>query len=325
MEATFRGRFAPSPSGEIHLGNAWAALLAWLQVRHAGGAFVLRVEDLDSERCRSEYISALIEDLQWLGLDWDEGPDRKGEFSPYLQSARQEYYEKALQSLRRKDLIYPCFCTRADIRAAASAPHSNSSILRYPGTCRELNFERINAVSGRVLKNYSYRFKLRDCSVSFHDLVYGPYVINPYRELGDFILQRSDEIFAYQLAVVVDDGEMQITHVLRGSDLLPSTSQQILLFQSLGYPVPEFAHIPLLYGVDGRRLSKRHGAITLRHFREQGVKPEQIIGQLGYWAGLLDKLISVQARELIPYFDLYKLPRHEIIVKPEILFRESYS
>lgn len=317
-----RGRFAPSPTGELHLGNAWAALLAWLQIRHLDGTFVLRIEDLDPDRSRQEYTSALMEDLRWLGLDWDEGPDSGGKFTPYKQSSRQAYYESSLEKLRSLDLVYPCFCTRADIRAAASAPHENKKFLEHPNICRSLSLGQVNALTENR-KPYSLRFKTPDRMVSFTDLIFGLQVYNPYRELGDFVVRRSDGVFAYQLAVVVDDAEMHISHVLRGADLLPSTGRQILLYETLGYPIPHFAHIPLLYGPDGTRLSKRHGATSLRHFRKQGIKPEEIVGQLGYWAGFMDKLTPVHPRELISSFDLRKIPQQGIMVNPHLLFKRD--
>lgn len=301
-----RGRFAPSPSGEMHLGNAFTALLAWLQVRSSNGTMVLRIEDLDPQRSRSEYVSLLMQDLRWLGLDWDEGPDISGPFGPYEQSQRRDLYEDTLNWLKIKGLVYPCFCSRSEVQNVVSAPHDTGSGREYPGTCRHLP----PALRERYLeegRRYCLRFRVPDRELRFTDLNFGSQIINLEQEQGDFIVRRSDGVHAYQLAVVVDDALMDITHVVRGADLLWSTPKQIALYEALKRPVPAFVHIPLVYGEDGRRLSKRHQVPGIKTLREQGIKPEQVVGLLGYWAGLLPKPLAILARDLIQEFDLNKL------------------
>lgn len=310
---TMRGRFAPSPSGLMHLGNAWAALLAWLQVRHAQGRFILRIEDLDPERSKETYVRSLIEDLRWLGLDWDEGPDTGGRHAPYRQSERMELYQDAFARLRAQDAVYPCFCSRQEIQNAASAPHGAFPHI-YPGTCRRLAASVVqeNLRSG---KRHCWRFKQFDAAISFVDLGAGPQTFTYPAELEDFVVWRSDGVPSYQLAVVVDDAAMKITHVLRGADLLVSAAQQIALYRALGLAVPRFAHIPLLLGPDGHRLSKRHRDVTLRSLRQKGIPPTEIVGQLACWAGMISKPERVKAADLIPYFSLGSLPPHDIMVK----------
>lgn len=316
MNSCIRGRFAPSPSGYMHLGNAWTAILAWLQVRKSNGTMVLRIEDLDPERSRPEYSQGIIKDLKWLGLDWDEGPDVGGTHGPYLQSKRHYPYKLALQSLVKQGMIYPCFCSRADIKAATLAPHGLMKRSKYPGTCRNLSSQ------DRLLRfqaglNHSLRFKLNDAQIEFNDSVCGLISENPFRESGDFIVRRSDGIFAYQLAVVVDDAAMKITDVLRGDDLIHSTPQQISLYKALGLPIPRFSHVPLLYGPDGHRLSKRHGDLSLRAFRKMGYHPRKIVGFIAYLAGLRPNLEETMPLDLIETFDLNRLPKGEkIVVNP---------
>lgn len=310
-----RGRFAPSPTGETHLGNAWTALLSWLQVRHNHGSFILRIEDLDPDRSRSEYIRLLLEDLRWLGIDWDEGPDCGGPYQPYIQDQRRDLYEDALQQLIKKGDVYPCFCSRADIRASASAPHGLEAVLEYAGTCRHLSSAEIR--KRKQTEPYSLRFNFRPKAITFHDLCYGVQYYEPGKMLGDFIVRRRDGVHAYQLAVVVDDAMMNITHVLRGSDLLVSTARQIALFNAFHWPIPEYAHVPILLGPDGGRLSKRHGDLSLYALRKAGMAPQQIVGWLGYWAGLLSEPIPVNAQELIKPFTLESIPHHEITIDPQ--------
>lgn len=304
-----RGRFAPSPSGEMHIGNAWTALMAWLQVRKAGGTMVLRIEDLDPQRSRSEYIRLIQEDLTWLGLDWDEGPGKEGVYGPYLQSKRSGLYAEVLDKLKTAGYIYPCFCTRSDIRSASQAPHGVDNGFNYPGTCRDLNSDEIKR---RILKGerFSLRFRLSQEKLEFTDLVFGPHFTT--KDSGDFIVLRSDGIFAYQLAVVADDANMQISHVLRGADLLDATIYQVALYRALNIPQPLFAHIPIVFGPDGRRLSKRQGDVSLHILRKRGTKAENILGLFAYWAKLLPKPEAVKAKELIPLFNVNSLSNNNI-------------
>lgn len=297
-----RGRFAPSPTGEIHLGNVWTALLAWLQVRSAGGTMVLRIEDLDPDRSRPAYTDSLMADMKWLGLDWDEGPDVGGRYGPYCQDKRRELYQSALDSLMAAGLVYPCYCTRAEL--AASAPHMGENERVYPGTCREHQSDAARQTARRP----ALRLAVPSGEVAFVDLHYGPISQDLSQEVGDFVVRRSDGVHAYQLAVVIDDAAMEITHVLRGQDLLSSTPRQLLLYRLLKLKAPEFTHVPLLIDSEGYRLSKRQQALSVATLRNDGIKPEAIIGYLAYKANLIDVLQPLKASELISCFDIGKLP-----------------
>ena len=300
-----RGRLAPSPTGYLHLGNAWSFLLAWLACRSAGGTLVLRMEDLDPERSRPAFAAAIMEDLRWLGLDWDEGPDKEKARSmeSYFQSARHTFYQGALRRLEEDGAVYPCYCTRKELRSLAGAPHPTrespfgDSGAAYPGTCRFLSGEerRMREQEGR---RACLRLRCPEHSVAFQDAVYGPHSFSPAQWGGDFALQRSDGVIAYQLAVVVDDGLMGISQVVRGADLLSSTPRQLLLFDLLGFPRPSYAHIPLICDAEGFRLAKRHASLSLRSLREQGVPPENILGFLAWKAGLRERPETARPQEL---------------------------
>ena len=311
-----RGRFAPSPTGELHLGNVWAALLAWLQARQDGGTFVLRVEDLDPDRSRPELAQQQLDDLRWLGLDWDEGPDTGGPHAPYTQSERTSLYAAALDRLVEHNLVYPCYCTRAEVRAAASAPHGAEGRGDYPGTCRNLTpaERREREARGR---RPCLRVRMPDTPtiIRFDDLCYGAVEEDLARVSGDFVVRRADGVHAYQLAVVVDDALMKITHVIRGADLLDSTARQIWLHTLLGHRPPRFGHVPLLVGTDGHRLSKRHAALSVAHLRSAGVTARQIIGTLAHLAGLTAQPVPLPPRDLMGTLELARLPRGEIVVK----------
>ncbi|MBD3918350.1 tRNA glutamyl-Q(34) synthetase GluQRS [Paenibacillus sp. PR3] len=307
-----RGRFAPTPSGLMHIGNARTALLSWLQIRSAGGQFILRIEDIDKPRSKPHYAEQALSDLRWLGLDWDEGPDIGGSYSPYVQSEREEQYEAALQLLLEQDKLYPCFCSRADLQAIASAPHGLSSEgPAYPGLCRHLTpSEREERGAA---KQPSLRFAMPDHPISYVDEAAGPQTFESGAG-GDFVVKRADGIISYQLAVVVDDAAMGITDVLRGYDLLDSTPRQLLLYEALGLTPPRFAHVPLLLGPDGNRLAKRHGAISLASIRESGLPPELIVGALAAWSGLHDRTEPIAAQELISSFSLNKVSTAPVVV-----------
>jgi glutamyl-tRNA synthetase len=270
-----RGRFAPTPSGPLHLGSLFTALLAWLQARTLGGAFVLRVEDLDRARALP-VVDAQLEALRRLGIDWDEGPDVGGRHAPYLQSRRPERYAQALALLEEHGLVYRCHCSRTDVLRAAEAGASEE--LRYPGTCRALEPDEVQQ---RQERQAALRLKVPSGTVAFEDLVCGPMEQDVQATVGDFVLQRADGVVAYQLAVVVDDIAMGITHVLRGRDLLSSTARQLLLYRALGAPPPLFAHVPLLLGPDGEKLSKRNGGAVPADF-----DPPRVLAQLAALAGL---------------------------------------
>jgi glutamyl-tRNA synthetase len=299
-----RGRYAPSPTGEVHLGNAFSGLLAWLSIRSRGGSFVMRVEDLDRNRVRPGLAERILDDLAWLGLDWDEGPDRGGPFAPYEQWARRERYTVALDRLRAAGRVYPCFCSRKDIAAAASAPQAAGDELRYPGTCRRLDPQQAR----RRLEDaerHAWRFRVEPGERSrFVDLVRGGWGADQTEATGDFVVSRADDSPAYQLAVVVDDAEMEIDEVVRGDDLLLSTARQLLLYDALGWEPPVFGHVPLLLGPDGIRMSKRHAGITLRELRDSGLDPARIVGRLVWLAGLVEHPRPVAAADLVDGFSL---------------------
>src|SRR5512137_751559 len=280
----YRGRYAPSPTGPLHLGNARTALLAWLSARAAGGAFVMRVEDLDGPRVRPGLEGRILEELRWLGLDWDEGPDVGGGHGPYRQSERGERYREALERLRTAGVAYPCFCSRAEIARASQAPHASEDGPRYPGTCRDLSREERAEREAR--RPPAWRFRVPDGPVPFRDGFHGECSFDVAATVGDFVVARADGVPAYQLAVVVDDAAMEVTEVLRGDDLLPSTSRQILLYRALGLPAPRFAHVPLVVGPDGERLAKRHGALSVGELRAQGEDPAAVVGRLAAASGL---------------------------------------
>ena len=306
------GRFAPSPSGRLHLGNLACSLLAWLSARSQGGRIVLRIEDLDAERCPRKYADALEEDLRWLGLVWDEGGSSGGPNGPYYQSECAAIYTESYNKLEAQGLVYPCFCSRAQLHAA-SAPHTSDGNVIYPGTCRGLTVEQI--AEKRKKKAPAYRLMVPDEDITFTDGCMGPHTENLLRDCGDFYLRRADGVFAYQLAVVVDDALMGVNQVVRGVDLLSSTPRQIWLQQQLGFPQPEYGHVPLLYGADGHRLSKRQKDVDLGALRQMGKRPEDIVGQLACWAGLIDQPEPVQARELVVEFAWGKVRRENVVVE----------
>ena len=302
-----RGRFAPSPSGRMHLGNAWSALLAWLSVRQQGGEMVLRLEDLDPDRCKKVYCDGVEEDLRWLGLDWDEGGSAGGDY--YYQSHRSEFYRYALEVLDDAGLLYPCYCSRGQLHAP-NAPHRSDGEVIYAGTCRGLSEEERRM--REQTRKPAVRILAPDMDFSFTDKLQGEFGENLAHACGDFILRRSDGVYAYQLAVVVDDALMEVTEVTRGSDLLTSTPRQIYLQNLLGFAMPEYCHVPLLCAPDGRRLSKRESDLTLQALREKGVQPEEIVGRLAHAAGLIDRVQPIRASELIPLLDLNQLPKQDI-------------
>jgi glutamyl-tRNA synthetase len=307
VTAIHRGRFAPSPTGRLHLGNAWAAVLGWLWARSQGGEFLLRIEDLDAARSRPELTEALLTDLAWLGLGFDD--------APLFQSRRLELYHAAFDRLRATGRVYPCFCTRSEIARAASAPHGPADEgPRYPGTCLALS--PAQAAERARTRPPAWRFRPHDGPTEVHDLLHGTFVQDVAREVGDFVVLRNDGVPSYQLAVVVDDADSGITHVLRGDDLLDSTPRQVQLCEALALPVPVYAHVPLLLGPDGKRLAKRAGTPSLAALRERSIEPERLIGLIAGWAGLGDGH-PVGLRDLIPRFALERLPRAPISVDPE--------
>jgi glutamyl-tRNA synthetase len=309
------GRFAPSPTGDFHAGNARTALLAWLQARAAGGRFLLRMEDLDAGRVRAEYYRSQMEDLRWLGLDWDEGPDVGGPKGPYLQSQREPLYDAALEELSHQGLLYECFCSRREIAAAAMAPHGGDDEgPRYPGTCRRIAPDELD--DRRARRDAALRFRTPSGPVRFHDLVHGDVVAEPSAEVGDFVVRRRDGVAAYQLAVTVDDAAMDVTHVVRGADLIPSTARQILLYRALGATVPVWIHVPLMVGADGERLAKRHRAPTLRELRESGMGAPRVVGWLAASCGLAEPGMPMMPSDLLSGFEISDLPAAPTVLPP---------
>lgn len=287
MPLAERGRFAPSPTGELHLGNARTAILAWLWARSAGGGFTMRVEDLDRPRVRPGLAQRQLDELAWLGITWDEGPDIRtgrdaGARGPYWQSRRDASYEAAIRRLG--DHVYECFCSRSEI-AAASAPHGpQDDGPRYPGTCARLTAAQ--RAERRRTRSPALRLRVPPGPVGFTDELQGPQQFDPSASVGDFVLRRADGIFAYQLAVVVDDAAMGVTQVLRGDDLLPSTARQIVLYRLLGLHEPRWAHAGLLVGDSGERLSKRDRSSSLSALRTSGRDAREIVARLCAASGL---------------------------------------
>ena len=292
-----KGRFAPSPTGIMHLGNVMCALLSWLSAKSKDGTWVLRIEDLDPDRSRRQFADRLMRDLEWLGLTWDEGP--------YFQSERHERYAAALERLCAMDLVYPCFCTRADIMAT-QAPHESDGRIVYAGTCRARTYNKED------MERAALRLKVPDREIAFTDGHYGPQRVNLSRHCGDFVIRRKDGAWAYQLAVVVDDAEMGITEVVRGSDLLLSSPQQIYLAELLGYPLPSFIHLPLLCNAQGQRLSKRDKSLDMEALRAN-FTAEEIIGRLAFLTGLKPDDAPCRPEELLKTFSWDKLsPERQI-------------
>ncbi len=315
--AQIKGRFAPSPSGRMHLGNIFCALLAWLSVRRQNGSLLLRIEDLDPARCRRDYTEQLEEDLRWLGLLWDEGGvNAPGPHAPYCQSQRSEIYVQMFNRLSKHAPLYPCFCSRDELHAA-SAPHRSDGRLLYGGRCRTLSDAERAALSAN--RRPALRVAVPDEPFSFADKSGCVFSENLRADCGDFIIRRSDGVFAYQLAVVVDDALMGVTEVVRGRDLLDSTPRQLFLYRALGFTPPTFGHLPLLLSADGRRLSKRDRDMDMGLLRQRFTAPE-LLGRLAFLAGLIEQPEPATAQELIAHFSWEALPKEDIVVPP-LLFQ----
>jgi glutamyl-tRNA synthetase len=300
-------RLAPSPTGAQHLGNARTYLIAWLLARQAGGRVVLRIEDIDSPRVKPGAADQALADLRWLGLDWDAGP--------IVQTERITLYEAALEQLQARELVYPCTCTRSDIERAASAPHSDEAEVVYPGTCAG---RRVANAGGLTGQHFAWRFRVGDVP-PFGDGFHGPVRLTRDAIGGDFVVWKSQGTPAYQLAVVVDDADNGITHVVRGDDLVSSTPRQLLVYEALGLTAPAFAHVPLVVGPDGRRLAKRHGDTRLSSIRAAGVRAERVVGLLAWSCGWQAEPTPVTANQLIPRFRLDAIPPRPFVVTPELL------
>jgi glutamyl-tRNA synthetase len=312
-----RGRYAPSPTGAIHLGNARTALLAWLDARTRGDAFVMRVEDLDRARVHDGDEARLLDDLRWLGLDWDEGPDLPalgGPAGPYRQSERQHLYDAAVDRLLAAGRAFPCACSRADVARAASAPHADDDEgPRYAGTCRGKPAAEIAARAAAQGRAPAIRFDGRGEPIAFVDVVRGE-VAAEAAGVDDFVIRRADGTAAYQLAVVVDDAAMGVTRVVRGDDLLRSTPRQLALFAALGLPAPAFAHVPLVLAPGGERMAKRTRPTSVADLRARGVAPETVVGALAASAGLCAPGTRVAARDLVSGFSLAGVAREPAVV-----------
>ncbi len=299
------GRYAPSPTGPLHFGNLRTALIAWLQARLSQGRFILRIEDIDVPRTRPGAAEQIIKDLRWLGLDWDEGPDIVGAHAPYTQSKRFELYQSAINFLQQTHHLYECYCSRKDIAQAASAPHRSNQPIIYPGTCRPNN---TNAAKKSSRQQASLRFLCPDKIISFNDHILAHQVCRLREDVGDFVIKRADGLFSYHLAVTLDDALMGVSDVVRGEDLLDPTAQQILLLETLGLPVPNYWHIPLVLDKDtGKRLSKRDGALSIQHFMAQGLDGPGLIGQLASSIGLVPENARLSAQELLEEINLSQL------------------
>lgn len=307
----------------IHVGNARTALAAWLSVRSRGGTFVWRLEDLDPPRVVPGMAEAAVEDLSWLGLDWDEGPDIGGPHAPYIQSQRSQLYEEALGRLAAAGHLFPCRRSRKDLQAIASAPHGPpgpESGTPYPAAFRpgSLDPDWLGQLRCAASPDAAIRFRVDDRPVKWTDQVYGALSERVDQTVGDFVLKRRDGLYAYQLAVVVDDILMGITEVVRGADLLDSTARQIQLIEALGGRVPSYAHVPLVVNAQGEKLSKRDAGLTLRSLREAGVRPEALIGCFGWSLGLLDRPEPCRAAELVPLFSWEKVGRETWVLPEEL-------
>ena len=296
------GRFAPTPSGRLHLGNVLCAMLAYLSARSTGGRFLLRIEDVDIPRCPRSLAAACIEDLTWLGFDWDE--------PPLYQSERGAVYQQHLDRLTAMGRVYPCFCTRAQLHAA-QAPNLGDHEPVYSGACARLTPEEIAARS--MTRSPALRLRVPEETVAFTDGHYGPFAEQLARDCGDYIIRRSDGLWGYQLAVVVDDALSGVTQVVRGRDILFSTPRQIELFRALGYDVPQFAHIPLLTDSAGRRLAKRDRDLDLTALARRHT-PQEILGMLAFSCGLLPEQRPTTLEALLPLFDWAKVKTEDVRV-----------
>ena len=297
------GRFAPTPSGRMHLGNVFAALIAWLSVRSRNGEMVLRMEDLDTQRTSMEFAETLRKDLAWLGLDYDR--------EQVPQSLRSKAYDGYFEILRDKGLLYPCYCTRSQLHGV-NAPHLSDGTYVYPGTCRNLKDPPKNKIP-------SWRIMVPDKLWTVDDKVQGHYELNLATECGDMVVRRADGVYVYQLAVTVDDGEAGVTEVVRGMDLLSSAPRQMYLQELFGFAHPEYGHVPMLMAEDGRRLSKRDRDLDLGELQKR-IKPEQLIGSLAHASGLIDVPQRISAAELAKEFSWNRLKKEDIYINQQKLY-----
>jgi glutamyl-tRNA synthetase len=314
MNPPMVGRLAPSPTGAQHVGNARTYLIAWLSARSRGGRVVLRIEDIDSPRIKLGAAQQALADLAWLGLDWDG--------DPLVQTERQSHYRSALTKLQAAERVYPCTCSRSDVERAASAPHAEHEGPVYPGTCSK---RRAADAAKLVDVQFAWRFRVPKQTPSFADGFLGPVQLDLRQAGGDFVVWKSAGTPAYQLAVVVDDAAQGVTEVIRGDDLLLSTPRQLLLYQALNMLPPQFVHVPLVVGADGRRLAKRHGDTRLSTLREAGVRSESLLGLLAWSCGWLDRHQPVTALDLLPMFQLNSIPKEPYVLTPALLQAIGYG
>ena len=310
-----RGRFAPTPSGNMHIGNALCYLLAWLSARSQGGGVVLRFEDTDLMRMRPGAVEQTLSDLLWLGLDWDEGPAPGERSGPYFQSCRTEIYDRFFGELLDQGAVYPCFCSRRDVRLA-SAPHAEDRAAVYPGTCRDLP----PALAAERMKKRppAWRLRLEDERVSFRDRLAGEFSCEILREYGDFPIRRADGVYCYQFTAALDDALMGVNEVLRSRDLISSSPWQVYIQRLFGYEPPVFVHIPLLLDPEGQRMAKRDFSLSLKEVRRH-YGTEEVVGRLGFLAGLQEEPRPCTAERLLELYAPQKLPCRDIVL-PRGLF-----
>lgn len=318
MSQSVRTRFAPSPTGNLHIGNARTAIMNWIYARHCGGQFILRIEDTDEERSTKVSEEKILKDLKWLGLDWDEGPDKDGEFGPYRQSERKSIYDDSIQKLRNENKIYPCYCTPEELEERRKIALEKGESTIYDGRCRNLTAEQIKKYENEG-RSSVLRFKVTGETLSYIDLVKGELTIS-LSEIGDFVLARPDGMPMYNFACVIDDGLMKISHVIRGDDHVINTYRQILLYQALGWTVPAFAHIPMILGPDRTRLSKRHGATSVAQYEEEGFLPETLINFLSLLAWSSEsgeEILSLD--QIVKEFNFKRVSKSAAVFDPQKL------
>ncbi len=320
MSEDIRVRFAPSPTGLLHIGGARTAIYNWAYAKHFNGTFILRIDDTDPERSTKENTQVILRALKWLGLDWDEGPFKGGPHEPYFQTQRAQTYQDALQELIKRDAVYPCFCSAEKLAQDREAAHERQdSFQGYPGTCRKLSKEEAQAKIDAG-EPHVWRIKVPEKEfIEYDDCVHGHAKFNT-KEMDDFILIRSDGTPTYNFATVIDDALMGITHIIRGDDHISNTPRQVMVYEALGYPVPKFAHLSMILGPDGKKLSKRHGATSVEEYKEKGYLPEVIVNYLALLGWSLDGETTIFSKEtLCNNFDLDRISKNPAIFDEEKL------